>query len=65
MANEYSVKIHNYISEKITEAQQAKKASETENDQETYRYFEGRLHELLNLREYMKAKIDLKTQKYY
>ncbi len=30
MANEYSVKIHNYISEKITEAQKAKKASEVE-----------------------------------
>ena len=65
MANEYSVKIHNYISEKIAEAQKAKKVSEAEDDGETRRYLEGRLHELLNLREYMKANIDLKTQKYY
>ena len=65
MANEYSVKIHNYISGKITTAQKAKKASEAQNDEETRRYFEGQIHELLNMREYMKAKIDLKTQKYY
>ena len=58
-------KFTNYISEKITEAQKAKKASEGEDDGETRQYFEGQLHELLNLREYMKAKIDLKTQKYY
>jgi hypothetical protein len=65
MANEHSVKIHNYLSEKITAAQKAKKASEAQNDGKTRRYFEGQLHELLKLREYMKAKIDLKTQKYY
>ena len=65
MANQFSIEIHTYISDKIaTATRQIKKAQET-NDLETRRFYEGQLYELNKIREYMAEKIDLKTQKYY
>jgi hypothetical protein len=65
MANEYSVAIHNYISDKIAAAEKNKKHAEGENDLESIRYYKGQLMELNNIRQYLVEKIDLKTQKYY
>ena len=46
-------------------AEKGKKQAEADDDNETRRYYEGQLHELLNLRDYISQRIDLKTQKYF
>ena len=65
MANQYSVEIHDYISEKIAGATAQLKKAEAEDDLTGRRFYEGQLYELGKLREYMAQNIDLKTQKYY
>ena len=65
MTHEFSVEIHEYIKTKIQTAEKGKKQAEAQDDNETRRFYEGQLHELLNLRDYLTAKVDLKTQKYY
>ena len=65
MTHEFSVEIHEYIKIKIAEAQKGKKQADADGDAESGRFYEGQLHELINLREYLTAKVDLKTQKYY
>ena len=65
MANEYSVEIHNYISDKVARATAALKKAEAADDQTVRRFYEGQLYELDKIREYMAQNIDLKTQKYY
>jgi len=65
MTHTFSVEIHDYIKRKITAAEKGKKQADAESDAETRQFFEGQLHELSNLREYLTAKVDLKTQKYY
>ena len=65
MAHEYSVKIQNYISEKILVAETMKTAAKKQDDFEAQKYYEGQLNELYNLRQYLTVKIDLKTQRYY
>jgi hypothetical protein len=60
MPNEYSVEIHKYISEKIreTEILLDKNGADTQ-------YNQGKIDELLWLREYLSNNIDLKDFKYY
>ena len=65
LAHEYSVEIHNYISEKISVAEEKKKRAEKQNDSETQQFCEGQLKELFKIRKYLTERIDLKTQKYY
>ena len=65
MTHEFSVEIHEYIKKKVLAADKGKKQAEAEDDCETRRFYEGQLHELLNLREYLSKRIDLKTQKYF
>lgn len=65
MANEYSVDIHNYISNKVAHATMELKKAEAANDLTGRRFYEGQLYELDKIREYMAQNIDLKTQKYY
>ena len=65
MANDYSIAIHNFISEKIAAAVDRKKIAEHQNDLAAANYYNGQLQELNDLRHYMKKRIDLKTQKYY
>ncbi len=65
MANQYSVEIHKYISDKIAIATSRKTEAEVAGDPATRLFFEGQLYELDQIREYMAQKIDLKTQKYY
>ena len=65
MANEYSVEIHQYISEKIAAATRQQKKAEAANDSAARQFYAGQLYELEKIREYMAQNIDLKTQKYY
>ena len=65
MANQYSVEIHKYISDKVAIAASRKKEAEAANDPTTRRFYEGQLFELDKIREYLAQHIDLKTQKYY
>ena len=65
MTHEFSVEIHEYIKKKILAADKAKRQAEAEDDNKTRRYCEGQLHELLNLRDYISRRIDLKTQQYF
>ena len=65
MANQYSVEIHQYISEKIAEAKKKKEIAENQQDRPSEHFYAGQLWELSKIREYMAANIDLKTQKYY
>ena len=65
MANQYSVEVHQYISEKIAEAQKKKEIAEKQQDRPSEHFYAGQLRELNKIREYMAARIDLKTQKYY
>ena len=65
MANQYSVEIHKYISDKIAAATSQQKKAEAADDTTARRFFAGQLYELEKIREYMAQNIDLKTQKYY
>ena len=65
MTHEFSVEIHAYIKKKILAAEKGKRQAEAQDDNETGRFYEGQLHELLHLRDYISERIDLKTQKYY
>ena len=65
MANQYSVEIHKYISDKIARATGQIKKAEVADDLATRRFYEGQIYELEKIREYMAQNIDLKTQKYY
>ena len=60
MPNEFSVEIHNYLTQKITQAQEA---VALENDQSAF--YQGQLEELLRIREYLKENIDLKNFTYF
>jgi len=66
VTNQYSVEIHQYISDKIAIATSRKKKAEAANEPAiTRRFYEGQLYELDKIREYLAQNIDLKTQKYY
>jgi len=60
MPNEYSVKIHNYLTEKIAEME---KAAAREDGQAPF--YRGQLEELHWLRDYLRENIDLKDFTYY
>ena len=65
MANQYSVEIHQYISEKIDTATRQQRKAEDAGDSAARRFYAGKLYELEKIRKYMAQNIDLKTQKYY
>jgi len=65
VTNQYSVEIHQYISDKIAIATSRKNKAEAATEPATRRYCEGQLYELDKIREYLAQHIDLKTQKYY
>ncbi len=60
MPNEFSVEIHNYLTQKITEA---RKAVAEKNEKSSF--YQGQLDELYRIREYLKENIDLKNFTYY
>ena len=65
MTHQYSIEIHDYVSDKIKWSNEMKKQAAEGKDQILARYYEGQLKEWMKMREYMDQKIDLKTQKYY
>jgi len=65
VTNQYSVEIHQYISDRIAIATRRKKKAGAANEPATRRFYEGQLFELDKIREYLAQNIDLKTQKYY
>ncbi len=65
MAHTYSVAIHHYISDKISAAETNAEQAKKQNDNESYHFYRGQLEELYKIREYLTARIDLQTQKYY
>lgn len=60
MPNDFSVMIHNYLTEKITEAERAVGSSDKQSS-----FYHGQLEELRWLRSYLKEHIDLKDFTYY
>ena len=65
MAHEYSVRIHDWITEKIETIKKEKKKAIDRNDHARENYFNGQLQELSDIRQYLTDQVDLDTQKYY
>ncbi|MBU1343613.1 MAG: hypothetical protein KKE44_19530 [Proteobacteria bacterium] len=65
MAHEYSVQIHDWISEKISKVKQKIKLAKEKNDVKNKNYYKGQLQELLDIRQYLKDQIDLETYQYH
>lgn len=60
MPNEYSIKIHDYLTARIAEAERA--VARGDRDAPFYR---GQLVELHRLRDYLRENVDLKDFNYY
>ena len=60
MANDFSIEIHNYLSKKISEAEQAIASDDLHSA-----YYRGQLEELQWMRNYLKEHVDLKDFIYY
>jgi hypothetical protein len=65
VAHEYSVKLHDWISEKIKLVNSKIKKAGDNDDTGSVHYYNGQLKELLKIRQYLKDKIDLDTQKLF
>ena len=65
MPNEYSVELHNFITDKIRSAAQQLAGAKENNNSEMQSYWGGQLDELSWLRSYLKAHVDLKNFVYY
>ena len=63
MPNEYSITIHNYLSEEIAAQQQI--LEHTQRHPQKSEYARGRLYELQWIRTYLAENIDLKDFPYY
>jgi hypothetical protein len=60
MPNEYSIEIHQYLKEKLAEAEKLIEKSVVKNPN-----VQGQIDELLWIRKYLGDKIDLKNFTYY
>ena len=60
MPNEYSIEIHQYLNEKIAEAEKLIEESAVESS-----HYQGQIEELRWLRKYLSDNIDLKDFSYY
>ena len=65
MAHEYSVLVHEYLSKKLTAAENCIKQAEEQEDREMRQYYEGQIAELQYIRSYLTKNVDLVTQNYY
>ncbi|MGI9536291.1 MAG: hypothetical protein ACR2PB_04415 [Desulfocapsaceae bacterium] len=65
MPNEYSVQLHDFITDKIRSADQRLADAKNKNDEKMQSYWGGQLEELSWLRAYLKAHVDLKNFVYY
>ena len=64
MTHEYSIQIHNWITNKIEQIKSQKRASEQKDDAEKIEYLSGQLEELMFLQSYLTEHTDLITQTY-
>lgn len=65
MAHAYSVQIHNWISERVSDLNVKIKAAKVADDVLNQAYFSGQLEELKRIRKHLSEKIDLDTQTYF
>ncbi|MCF6247513.1 MAG: hypothetical protein L3J69_09155 [Desulfobacula sp.] len=65
MAHEYSVQIHDWITQKKETISRKERAAKDQKKWEQESYYKGQLEELLFIRSYLNDRIDLDTQKYY
>ena len=65
MTNQYSIEIHQYVTEKIKALEDQLAQAKKIDDPGSQRFLEGQLLEFLTFRDYMHEKIDLKTQDYF
>ncbi|MFC1832785.1 hypothetical protein ACFL0S_12320 [Thermodesulfobacteriota bacterium] len=65
MPNDYSVQLHDLISEKIKSADRHLAVAKDNQDTKMQSYWNGQLEELAWLRTYLKAHVDLKDFVYY
>ena len=65
VAHEYSIKIHDYLTGKIADAQKNKKKAKSLEDFGNVQFYNGQLEELFSVRKYLTDQIDLDTHKYY
>ena len=65
MTHEYSVMVHEYLSDKMTDAEQRRKVAHEQKNWEMIEFCDGQIEEIQYLRTYLTNKVDLVTQKYY
>ena len=65
MPNEFSIEIHNHISDRIAEMQARYDQASQDNDDDAKSYCRGQLDELHWLRGYLRKNVDLKGFSYY
>jgi len=65
VAHEYSVQIHDWISQKVSDINVKIKAAKVSDDAVNQAYFTGQLEELRSIRKHLTDKIDLNTQNYF
>ena len=65
MPNEYSVEIHDFISDGIAAASRQLNTAEANNDLKRQAYWQGQLDEFTWLRSYLGEHTDLKGFTYY
>ena len=65
VAHAYSVQIHGWISEKVSDINVKIKEAKVSNDALNQAYYTGQLEELKHIRKHLTDKIDLNTQIYF
>ncbi len=65
MAHAYSVQIHDWISEKVSDINVKIKEAKVSDDTMNQAYFTGQLEELKSIRKHLTDKIDLNTHSYF
>lgn len=65
MAHQYSVEIHKFIGDKISETTAELEKAKSQNDGDKIRFLEGRLEEMQFFRSHLSSKYDLMNRKYY
>ncbi len=65
MAHVFSQEIQDFLSRRIKEAEKGKESAGISADTSLQSYYDGKLLELRNVRQYLTENIDLKTHKYY
>ncbi len=65
MAHEYSVQIHDWITNKIKTITKKIRVAKDQKEVGQESYYKGQLEELSFIRAYLNDRIDLNTQKYY